>query len=114
MSLISIDDIGKICYEVFMNPERYNGRSIDLVGDAVEVSEIARALGVKMGNYPLEKLHYYYQQYYTFLNKISPTQTRDLLKRCEDVLPEPIDLNKWLSLHRSELALPGRAKDSFG
>lgn len=103
LSLISTDDIGKACLNVFLDPEGFNGRVIDLAGFVTSVGELESFLGLKHGDFPRDKLHYDYQQYYTFLEQISPTQTKDLVDKCQDVLPDPIGLERWYSMHKDEL-----------
>lgn len=49
LQMIAVEDIGKITAQAFVRAEALNRREIDLAGDTVTMSHVARALSTKLG-----------------------------------------------------------------
>jgi uncharacterized protein YbjT (DUF2867 family) len=49
LQMIAVDDIGRFVAQGFTHPERFNGREIDLAGDAATLPEAAAALSEGLG-----------------------------------------------------------------
>src|SRR6185369_6920346 len=49
LQMVAVEDIGKVSAQAFIRSDALNRREIDLAGDSVTLSEVARALSAKLG-----------------------------------------------------------------
>jgi uncharacterized protein YbjT (DUF2867 family) len=103
LQMIAVDDIGKFVVEIFNNPDKYLGQSLEIAGDELTMPEVAKAYTNKLGkdvkfvSLPIDAVKQYSQEVGAMFEWFQKHGYEANINELKKVKPELKTFNTWVN-----------------